>query len=207
MESKDGKDSVIFSLGNPAGPSVEQPRAWSSGTTSPQEWPPLPTWTGSRRKKTPSQYRRDKRRRDQFFAKKKESEAVKGETTEDNHKTGHLIENPSDEIELEEIPENENTNEIKSGDLFKIEGEYKNANFKPWSKIEPQNVMKVLWDDIKTVNSEISIEEIGEGSSCFEHFFQFWGTWQVKKENITLDYLKNSENWPRGVKITKVEPA
>ena len=67
--------------------------------------------------------------------------------------------------------------------------------------------MKVLWDDIKTVNSEIGIEEIGEGSSCFEHFFEFWGTWQVKKENITLDYLKNSENWPRGVKITKVEPA
>ena len=145
--------------------------AMSSGmTTTPQEWPPLPTWKGPGRKKTPSQYRRDKRRREQFFEKKKAGETVKGEIIDDNSKTGHLIENPSDDIsslELEKIPENENAKEIETGDLFKIEGEYKNASFKPWSKIEPQNVMKVLWNDIKTVNNEIGIEEIGEGSSCF----------------------------------------
>ena len=71
---------------------------------------------------------------------------------------------------------------IKNGHFVKIEGEHKNANFKPWSKIEPHDVMKVLWDNIKTVNSEIGIEEIGEGSSCFEHCFAFWWTLQVKKK-------------------------
>ena len=91
--------------------------------------------------------------------------------------------------------------------FFKIEGEYKNAKLKPWTKIEPNKVIKALWNDIKTVNDEKGIEEIGEGSTYFEHCFEFWGTWRVKKESITEDFLKNSENWPQGVKITKVKPA
>ena len=208
MESKDGKDSVTFSLGSPAGPSVEQPKACSCspGTTSPMAWPPLPTRTGPRRRKTPSQYRRDKIRREQFFAKKTASAVVKEETVDENHKSGHLMENPSDEIELEKIPEDDSI-DIKIGDLFKIKGEYKNNKFKPWSKIEPENEIKVLWSDINTVNKEKGIEEIGEGSTCFEHCFEFWGTWRVKKENITVDVLKDSENWPKGVKITEVKPA
>ena len=147
-----------------------------------------------------------KLRRGQFFAKKTASAVVKEETVDENHKSSHLMENPSDEIELEKIPEDDRI-DIKIGDLFKIKGEYKNNKFKPWSKIEPENEIKVLWSDINTVNNEKGIEEIGEGSTCFEHCFEFWGTWRVKKENITVDVLKDSENWPKGVKITEVKPA
>ena len=123
MEFEDGKDSVVFCLGSSAGNSVEQPKPSSQGMTSPRAWPPLPTWTGPRRKKTPSQHRRDKKRREQFFAKKSARDVVKEETIDDNLKSCHWIENPSDEIELEKIPADENTIEIKIGDLFKIEGE------------------------------------------------------------------------------------
>ena len=207
MESKDGKDSVVFSLGSPAGASAEKPKAWSPGTTSPPwEWSPMPTWRGPKRKKTPSQIRRDKMRRDHFIAKKFANEDVKREPTMDNQKSVNIIENPIDEIELEKIPE-ENKNKVKVGDLFKIEGNYKNPNVKPWTKIEPEKAVKALWEEIKIMNHEKGIEEIGEGSTCFEHHFDFWGTWIVKKDDVSVEKMENLESWPKGVRITQVKPA
>ena len=91
-------------------------------------------------------------------------------------------------------------------DLFKIEGEYKNPKFQSWTKVEPNVEVKTLWEKLTNDNKIKGIEEIGEGSTCFEHCFEFWGTWKIQKEGITEEFLKNSENWPKGVKITKVEP-
>ena len=63
METKDGQDSLNFTLGNPAGAPAGQPRAWTPWT-----WPP-PAWTRPQRTKSPSQWRRDQKRRQEFIAK------------------------------------------------------------------------------------------------------------------------------------------
>ena len=69
MESKDGKDSLIFSLGNSAGSPTEQPRAWTPppGSTTPQTRTPM-SWK-TRRRKTPSQWRHDQKRMKDYLAK------------------------------------------------------------------------------------------------------------------------------------------
>ena len=56
LESKDGRDYVNFSISNPAGSS-----AGKSLTQS---------FTGPRRRKTPSQWKRDQRRKEEFIARK-----------------------------------------------------------------------------------------------------------------------------------------
>ena len=44
-------------------------------------------------------------------------------------------------------------------------------------------------------NEAKGIKEIGEGSTCFEHFYEFCGTWRVKKPGKnTLQFLKDSAN-------------
>ena len=203
MESKDGKDSVNFSLGSPAGNPEGQPKAWAPGSTSPWAWPPLPTWSRPLRRKSPSQWKRDEKRRKEFLLKKAGSEDVKKEAN-DELISNVIIEEPTDEIELSNIREVQS--ESKVNDLFKIEGEYKNPKFQPWTKVEPNVEVKTLWEKLTNDNKIKGIEEIGEGSTCFEHCFEFWGTWKIQKEGITEEFLKNSENWPKGVKITKVEP-
>ena len=67
--------------------------------------------------------------------------------------------------------------------------------------------MKALWEEIKIMNHEKGIEEIGEGSTCFEHHFDFWGTWIVKKDDVSVEKMENLESWPKGVRITQVKPA
>ena len=76
-----------------------------------------------------------------------------------------------------------------------------------WMNVEPEKHVKTLWDILEADNALKGIEEIGEGSTCFEHCFKVWGIWKVKKKGITLDFLKNSANWPKGIKITEVKPA
>ena len=90
--------------------------------------------------------------------------------------------------------------------MFKIEGEFKNPNFKPWTTVEPDKEFKTLWEEIKRDNDLKGIEEIGEGSATFEHCFEFWGTWKIKKPGLTRKSLENSDNWPNGIKITDVKP-
>ena len=207
MESKDGKDSLTFSLRNPAGAPAGQSRTWTPGSTLPWAWPSPPPWTSSpRRRKTPSQWRRDQKRREEFIAKKKSSAEVKEEVKETHDKLGKTtLKDPEDEIELEEIPSKGN-NEVKVNDMFKIEGEFKNPSFKPWTAVEPDKEFKTLWEQIKRDNDLKGIEEIGEGSATFEHCFEFWGTWRIKKPGLTINFLENSDNWPHGIKITEVKP-
>ena len=56
----------------------------------------------------------------------------------------------------------------------------------PVSNLEPEKESKALCDMIEKDYVLKGIEEIGEGSACFEHSFEFWWTWRVKKEGIRL---------------------
>ena len=115
-------------------------------------------------------------------------------------------EEPKDEINLSVIPAPAAI-EACVNDLFKIEGVYRNPNFKPWSTVDPNKEVKLLWEMLERDNKEKGIEEIGEGSTCYEHNFEFWGTWKIVKPGITVEFLQNLENWPKGIKNIEVKPA
>ena len=40
-----------------------------------------------------------------------------------------------------------------------------------------------------------------------EHCFEFWGTWRIKKAGIAKNYISDSENWGKGIKITDFKSA
>ena len=111
-----------------------------------------------------------------------------------------------DEIELTKISVKVEK-EFAEDDLVKIEGEYKNPKFKPWSKINPEEEIKIMWEAIRNESNKKGIKEIEEASASFEHCFEFWGTWRVNKPGITLEYLENSKNWSQGIKITQIKEA
>ena len=188
METKDGQDSLNFSLGNPADAQAGQPRTWTPGsTTPPWTWPPPPpTWTRPKRRKSPSQWRRDQRRRQDFLAKKVSANNV---VNGSNAGEKVIAVDPIDEIDLSEIPKKDNIKEVPVNELVKIDGIYKNPSFKPWTVIEPEKESKVLWNIIEKDNVVKGIEEIGDGSTCFEHYFEFWGTWRVKQDGISEDFF------------------
>ena len=202
MESKDGKDSLIFSLGNSAGSPPEQPRPWTPPLSSGPPWTRTP-----RRRKTPSQWRRDQKRMQEYLAKKESSATLKKEVEEPLDKAVKVTaEEPKDEINLSVIPAPA-ASEACVNDLFKIEGVYRNPNFKPWSTVDPNKEVKLLWEMLERDNKEKGIEEIGEGSTCYEHNFEFWGTWKIVKPGIAVEFLKNLENWPKGIKNIEVKTA
>ena len=120
MESKDGKDSLIFFLGNSVGSPAEQPQAWTPPPSSTSPRTPM-SWT-PRRRKTPSQWRRDQKRMQDYLAKKETSAALKKEVKESVDKV--VPEEPKDEINLIVIPKDD-AKEVVVNDLFKIEGVYK----------------------------------------------------------------------------------
>ena len=71
--------------------------------------------------------------------------------------------------------------------------------------IPSEEEIKTLWKRIEAANHSLGIKEIGEGSTCFEHCFEFWGTWKIQNaEKINIADLKNAENWPNGTKILDV---
>ena len=182
MESKDGK-------------------AWTPSST--------PSWPAPQRRKTPSHWRRDQRRREQFLNKKMASDPsldIKKENSDKGNVAKVTLEIPSDEIDLIKIPDISETRPIES-DVFKIKGEYKNPKFKPWEVVDPKKESKTLWDMLEVDNKIKGIEEIGDGSTCFEHCLEFWGTWKVNKLGVDKNFLNNSSNWPNGVSILEVKPA
>ena len=185
MEAKDGKDFITFSIGSPTGAP-----AWRSKN--------CPAWTGPVRRKTPSQIRRDQRRKELFLSKK--SSAVPDVKVENMEEKATL----SDEIKPTEQNDDIEKESVEST-LFKITGEYKNPKFKPWNNVEPKKDLETLWELLKHENEKIGIEEIGEGSTCFEHCLEFWGTWR-SSTGITPVFLRDSKNWPKGVKILEVKP-
>ena len=165
-------------------------------------------WCFRSKKKSPSQWRRDQKRKENFLAQKAASLDVKEEVSETRNSAEKATgTEPVDEIGLTEIPEfvQEETFE---NDLFKIVGKYKNPKFKPFSVVEPEKEIKVLWEIINAENKSKGIKEIGEGSTFFEHLYEFWGTWRGDKpRRNTLEFLKSAENWPKGIRILEVKPA
>ena len=116
------------------------------------------------------------------------------------------IEEINDEIELTEISV-KGEEECVVDNMVKIEGVFKNPNIKPWTKLDPEKEVKLMWNLIKYESEKIGIEGIGEASATFEHCFEFWGTWKIKKPGLKLKYLQNSENWSKGIRITEVKHA
>ena len=208
MESKDGKDSITFSILSPSGTPAGQEGSWRPGSKPPWAWTQPRPWTPpTRKRKSPSQWKRDQKRKTDLLAKKATSCDVKEEMngTENAVEKATAVE-PVDEISLTEIPDSVQEETFKN-DGFKIVGEYKNPKFKPFSVVEPERKIKVLWEMINNENKAKGIKEIGEGSTCFEHSYEFWGTWRVEKPGRnTLEFLKCPENWPRGTKILEVKP-
>ena len=97
-----------------------------------------------------------------------------------------------------------NQEKVIESDLFQIVGEYRNPKFKPWSVAKPEEEVKTLWEIIKKENEAKGIKEIGEGSTCCEHFYEFWGTWIVGDlRTNTMHFLKDSANWLKGIQITQ----
>ena len=94
---------------------------------------------------------------------------------------------------------------VSKSNLYHVMGEYRNPTFRPWSKVNPEEENKKLWEAIKKDNIEKGIIEIGDGSTCFEHWYEFWGTWKVNPE-IDEEFLSDNKNWPKGVKIVEVKP-
>ena len=84
--------------------------------------------------------------------------------------------NIMDELELFEISAIKVEKECAENDLIKIEGEFKNPKFKPWTKVNPEEDVKIMWEAIKNESDKKGIEEIGEASATFEHCLEFWGT-------------------------------
>ena len=132
MEAKDGKDFIVFSIGIPAGSPARNQQRW-------------PSWPGFKRRKTPSQMRRDQRRKEDYLAKKKVSLDVKVEKVDEA-----TLSETVDEIELNELKEGTQVKE--NSNLFKIKGEFKNPGFKPWETVEPKKELEILWDALKNEN-------------------------------------------------------
>ena len=92
--------------------------------------------------------------------------------------------------------------------LTEMETEDKPENnlFKVVKPVEPEQEIKTLWELLKQDNDTKEMNEIGEGSTCFEHHYEFWGTWRVKP-GTRQEFLEDSGNWPKGVKIIEVKQA
>ena len=190
LETREGKDNVTFSINrNPAG---------------------LPARNaGSKKWKTPSQLRRDQKRKQEYLSKKEASldeskNLVKEKRNESDvgEVKSTLSVEPKDEIMLTEME----TEDKPETNLFKVVGEFKNPKFKPFAIVEPEREVKALWELLKQDNETKEMEEIGEGSTCFEHHYEFWGTWRVKP-GTSQEFLEESGNWPKGVKIIEVKQA
>ena len=149
--------------------------------------------------------RRDKKRREAFVAKKNAGLKVENPVKPDLLQVLSSPAEVDDEIELTEISDEVCNNECKMGDLLKIEGKFKNPKFQSWSKIDPSEEIKVMWEALKNESDAKGIEEIGEASATFEHCFEFWGTWRIKKPGITKKDITDANNWPKGITITDVK--
>ena len=109
---------------------------------------------------------------------------------------------PVDEISLTEISVNPRS-DIK---LWKIVGKFKNPIRQSWTPADPEADCKLLWEQVNERDGKFEMEEIGDGSSYSENHIEFWGTWKVKREETNEEFLKNSNNWPKGIDILEVKP-
>ena len=189
LETKGGKEHILFSLGCPT--------RNQNGLKSPIQ---KLNW------KTPSQQRRDQRRKIDFLAKKKttldivQKEEIKTEPSESDATKATLV-IPLDEINLEPVAFNPS-----EPNIFKIKGDFKDPNRKPWlNKINPdEDEHKAFWNTIEDHKDKIGLVNFSDSSTYIEHFLEFWGDLLAKPE-IDLEHLKDKKNWPAGITNLQVK--
>ena len=184
MESKDGKDSLTFSINNPSGSPAGQTGNWTPPAPgSPWTWPPPPRpWPPLiRRKKTPSQLRRDQKRK-QDFLKKKDAAPL-----EDPKKDGNIDDTLSYEMQFdapncsdEEIQECFDFNlkdELKGKHLEKDDTAYsfKKKDAKLILKKDGENYKALKTFIVKIKNKEqvkkamaVFVDTVNFDPSCFK---------------------------------------
>ena len=180
----DGKEFIKFTVGNPAG--------FTAGGNE-KSWKPV-----SLRRKSPSQQKRDDKRKEEFV-RKKNLDAAQEESNEfkveavDPQKAAFEV--PVDEINLEKLDE-------QCSKVFNIKGEFKDPNRKPWLEKIPnakENEHIAFWDLIEKHKDNIGLEDFSDGSTYVEHYLEFWGDLQFKPGTSEKD-ATNLDNWPKGVR-------
>ena len=180
LETKNGKDVIHLTLGEPAGYSARKDLNWT------------PVY---RRKKTPSQLKRDQLRKETFLNEKKKESMGIIKTEAEN-----ALKLPVDEINLEEIGDSEKK-------VYKIKGEFKDPNKKPWldtEKGKKESEHEAFWKLLENNRDKIGFEDFSDGSTYVEHYLEFWGD-LVVRSGITEKHLSCLENWPKGVRNVKIE--
>ena len=70
LDSKNRKDTITFAINGPSGTPEGQGSAWPPSTILPWSCRQPRPWTPTRRRKSPSQWRRGENRKEEFLAKK-----------------------------------------------------------------------------------------------------------------------------------------
>ena len=181
METKNGKDIITFRIGShPAGSSAE---TWTPGKHS-------------RKGKTPSQQRRDLKRKHEFHAKKnldtKESSLKNKEAKASSDPVIAILVEPKDEIVLEE-PE-----VMEAETVVNYVGEYVYD-----TKLQNDEMHKTIWKTLKNKFKE-GVEEFYDGSTCNEKILIFWGKCKFK-EGFNRSFILDKKNWPTEIKKIEIE--
>ena len=173
METMNGQDFITFSVKSPAGSPAKTGR----------------TWRATRQKKTPSQLRRDQKRKEVFLAKKDKATNENVETSaSDPEKVMLAIVEPKlvYEIDPEEII-NENSSEIK------VYGEYKYS-----SRRDFKSSLKNYFGDIVTNIKYFETEKVNEKVQKFLVILEM-------KIGFGKKHLEDTRYWPDDSKILKME--
>ena len=168
---------ITFSIGiAPAGSSAG---TWNPGNNQ------------SRRRKTPSDPRRDERRKSEFIAKKtmeSNESSVKAKLIDP---VKVVLVQPKDEIELVGP-------ELKDGKKVNYVGEYIYD-----TKLKNDEIHKPIWKTLQN-NFKEGVEEFSDGSTYNEKIIMFWEKCKFK-EGFERNYILDKKNWPNGMKKIEIE--
>ena len=70
-------------------------------------------------------------------------------------------------------------------------------------KTDKENEHEAFWELIKINKDKIGFDDFSDASTYIEHYLEFWGD-MVVKPGVTEEYLKNLENWPKGVRNLEI---
>ena len=185
METKNGQDTITLKIGNhPAGSSAD---AWT------------PQAKTSRKGKTPSQQRRDQKRKSEFLAKKNLEVATNEPSLSDTEQVkassdpvkAVLVE-PKDEI----VPDLPEVKEVEK--VVNYVGEYVYD-----TKLYNDEIHKSIWKTLQATFKE-GVEEFFDGSTCNEKILMFWGKCKFK-EGFNRGFILDKKNWPKEIKKIEIE--
>ena len=181
METRNRKDVITFRIGS-------APTDFSAGSGTPASYP---------KKKTPSQCRRDQRRKEEFLAKKNleaKRTSLKKHPAISSDLAKLTLTEPKDEINLEQPDVNEATVETEVNYV----GEYVYD-----TKLDKDEIHKEFWKKLKE-NFKSGVDEFSDGTTCNEKIIIFWGKCRFK-EGFDRSYILDKKNWPKEVKKIEIE--